>query len=67
MVAPAHEINQPIGATLNNASAALRWLDKEPPDLEQARQALNRIFANGNRVSCSSGKSGGKSGNWLAG
>jgi len=47
----AHEINQPIGATLNNASAALRWLSKEPADLENARQALNRIFANGNRAS----------------
>src|SRR5215470_15245992 len=46
-----HEINQPVAAAVNNASAALRWLDKEPPDLEQARQALNRIFANGNRVS----------------
>ena len=47
----AHEVNQPIGATLNNASAALRWLSKEPADLEKARQALNRIVANGNRVS----------------
>jgi PAS domain S-box-containing protein len=47
----AHEVNQPIGATLNNASAALHWLNKEPADLEKARQALNRIFANGNRAS----------------
>lgn len=47
----AHEVNQPIGATLNNASAALHWLSKEPADLEKARQALNRIFANGKRVS----------------
>jgi PAS domain S-box-containing protein len=47
----AHEINQPIGATINNASAALHWLSKEPADLEKARQALNRIFANGNRAS----------------
>jgi C4-dicarboxylate-specific signal transduction histidine kinase len=46
----AHEINQPVAAAVNNASAALRWLGKEPPDLEQARQALNRIFANVNRV-----------------
>lgn len=47
----AHEVNQPIGAALSNASAALHWLSKEPPDLEKARQALNRIFANGNRAS----------------
>ncbi len=47
----AHEVNQPIGATLNNASAALHWLSKEPADLEKTKQALNRIFANGNRAS----------------
>lgn len=46
-----HEVNQPIGAALNNASAALRWLDRERPDVEKARQALGRIVANGNRVS----------------
>jgi PAS domain S-box-containing protein len=46
-----HEINQPVAAAVNNASAALCWLDKEPPDLEQARQALDRILANGNRAS----------------
>ena len=46
-----HEVMQPVAAAVNNASAALRWLGKEPPDLEQARQALNRIFANGNRAS----------------
>jgi PAS domain S-box-containing protein len=46
----AHEINQPVAAAVNNASAALCWLDKEPPDLEHARQALNRIFKNGNRA-----------------
>src|SRR5262245_9946416 len=46
-----HEVMQPVAAAVNNTSAALRWLGKEPPDLEQARQALNRVFANGNRVS----------------
>jgi PAS domain S-box-containing protein len=47
----AHEVNQPIAAAVNNASAALRWLGKRPPDLEKARQALTRIAANGNRAS----------------
>src|SRR5215471_10689398 len=46
-----HEVMQPVAAAVNNTSAALRWLGKEPPDLEQARQALNRVFANGNRAS----------------
>jgi PAS domain S-box-containing protein len=47
----AHEVNQPITATVNNASAALRWLGKEPPELEKARQAPSRILATGNRAS----------------
>jgi PAS domain S-box-containing protein len=47
----AHEVNQPIAAAVNNASAALRWLGKGLPDLEKARQALTRIVANGNRAS----------------
>ena len=28
----AHEVNQPIAATVTNAQAALRWLSAEPPD-----------------------------------
>jgi PAS domain S-box-containing protein len=46
----AHEINQPICAALTNAAAALRWLSKEPVDLENVRRALNRIFADGDRA-----------------
>ena len=47
----AHEVNQPIGAAVANASAALGWLGKTPPDLEEVRQALDRIVTNGNRAS----------------
>ena len=46
----AHEVNQPIAATVTNAQAALRWLDAQPPDLEEARQALGRIVKDGNRA-----------------
>ena len=46
----AHEVNQPIAAAIMNANAALRWLGADPPDLEEVRQALNRIVANGNRA-----------------
>jgi PAS domain S-box-containing protein len=38
----AHEIRQPIAATATNAAAALRWLGAQPPNLEEARQALGR-------------------------
>jgi C4-dicarboxylate-specific signal transduction histidine kinase len=43
-------VNQPIAAAVANASAALRWLSGERPDLEEVRQALGRIVDNGNRA-----------------
>jgi PAS domain S-box-containing protein len=46
----AHEINQPIAATVANASAGMHWLAAQPPDLEEARQALGRIVRDGNRA-----------------
>jgi C4-dicarboxylate-specific signal transduction histidine kinase len=46
----AHEISQPIAATVANASAGMRWLTGQPPDLEEARQALGRIVRDGNRA-----------------
>jgi PAS domain S-box-containing protein len=46
----AHEVNQPIAATVTNAQAALRWLGHQPPDLEEVRQALGRIVEDGNRA-----------------
>jgi PAS domain S-box-containing protein len=39
----AHEINQPIGAAIASAGAGLRWLDREQPALQQARDAFARI------------------------
>ncbi len=46
----AHEVNQPIAATLTNAQAALRWLDAKPPDLDEVRQALGRIVRDAGRA-----------------
>jgi C4-dicarboxylate-specific signal transduction histidine kinase len=46
----AHEVMQPIGATVINAQAALRWLGRQPPDLKEARQALARIVQDGTRA-----------------
>ncbi|TCK84330.1 ATP-binding sensor histidine kinase [Paraburkholderia sp. BL9I2N2] len=46
----AHEVNQPITATVTNAAAALRWLHAQPPDVEEVRQALSRILNDGNRA-----------------
>jgi len=46
----AHEINQPVAAAVTNADAALRWLGAQPPDLEEARQALAHIIKDGHRA-----------------
>ena len=46
----AHEVRQPIAATATNAGAALRWLGAQPPNLEEARQALRRIVETSHRA-----------------
>jgi C4-dicarboxylate-specific signal transduction histidine kinase len=45
-----HEVMQPLGAGMNNAGAALRWLDGQPPNLDKAREALGRTVENGQRA-----------------
>jgi PAS domain S-box-containing protein len=46
----AHEVNQPLAALVTNANAGLRWLARDPPDLEEARACLRRIIRDGNRA-----------------
>ncbi len=46
----AHEVNQPIAATVTNARAGLRWLAAEPPNLDEARQTFRRIARDGDRA-----------------
>jgi C4-dicarboxylate-specific signal transduction histidine kinase len=46
----AHEVNQPIAATVMNAEAALRWLGAQPPALEEVREALGRVVEDGRRA-----------------
>ena len=46
----AHEVNQPIAATVLNADACLRWLSRDQPDLEKAREAASRIAQEGKRA-----------------
>jgi C4-dicarboxylate-specific signal transduction histidine kinase len=45
-----HEVMQPIAAGINNAQAALHWLDAQTPNLEEARQALGHAVNDGNRA-----------------
>jgi C4-dicarboxylate-specific signal transduction histidine kinase len=46
----AHEVIQPIGATVTGAQAALRWLGSQPPNLEEVRRMLAQIVQNGRRA-----------------
>ena len=46
----AHEVNQPLAAVVANAAAALRWLDRDTPNLQEARSALASIVDDGNRA-----------------
>jgi PAS domain S-box-containing protein len=47
----AHEVNQPIAATIISAQAALRWLARRSPDLDKVRQLLAQIIKNDTRAS----------------
>jgi len=46
----AHEVNQPIGAAVTNASTCLRWLAGDTPNLEEARAAAMRVVTDGRRA-----------------
>ena len=39
----AHELSQPLNAILNNAESAISFLDRDPPDLTEVRDALAEI------------------------
>src|ERR1700722_1022145 len=47
----AHEINQPLTAVVSNADASLRWLNQTPPNIDEARRALEDIVRQGLRAS----------------
>jgi C4-dicarboxylate-specific signal transduction histidine kinase len=47
----AHEVNQPLAAVVTNANACSRWLAAQPPNLEEVRQAVERIVKDANRAS----------------
>jgi len=46
----AHEVNQPIATARNNAAAALRFLSRSPPDLEEVREALDCVLSDVDRA-----------------
>src|SRR6202007_1722321 len=46
----AHEVNQPIAAAVTDANACLRWLTRDQPDLEEAREAASRMAKDATRA-----------------
>ena len=47
----AHEINQPLAAVATNASASLHWLAVQPPNLDEAREAMASAMREADRAS----------------
>lgn len=46
----AHEVNQPLAAVVTNGEAGLRWLGRAEPDIDEAKNALHRMIADGKRA-----------------
>ena len=46
----AHEVNQPITAAGTDARTCLRWLTRDQPDLEEAREAASRVVKDATRA-----------------
>jgi signal transduction histidine kinase len=45
-----HEVKQPLAAIVASGGAALRWLARTPPDVEEVRSDLKTIVSEGNRA-----------------
>ncbi|RPI53418.1 MAG: PAS domain S-box protein [Acidobacteria bacterium] len=50
MATLAHELNQPLAATVANSSAALRWLEQDVPRADEAMSAMRRILKDATRM-----------------
>jgi PAS domain S-box-containing protein len=45
-----HELRQPITAAITDAETCFRWLSRDQPDVEEAREATMRIMKDGTRA-----------------
>jgi C4-dicarboxylate-specific signal transduction histidine kinase len=50
MASLAHEVNQPIAAAVTDANTGLRWLTRDRPDVEEAREAALRVVKDATRA-----------------
>ena len=46
----AHEVNQPLAAVVTNGEAALRWLDRPAPELDEIRACIVDVVSEGRRA-----------------
>jgi C4-dicarboxylate-specific signal transduction histidine kinase len=46
----AHEVNQPLAGIVMNGNASLRWMAADPPNLDEAREAIQRVIRDGKRA-----------------
>ena len=47
----AHEVNQPLAAIVTSGDASLRFLGRDPPQLDEVRDAVKRMIRDGKRAS----------------
>ena len=46
----AHEVNQPLAAIVVDGAAGLRWLDQQPPVLDEARSSMESMISDAKRA-----------------
>src|SRR5580704_2056481 len=46
----AHEVRQPIAAAVTDANTCMRWLSRDHPDVEEAREAASRAVKDATRA-----------------
>jgi PAS domain S-box-containing protein len=46
----AHEVKQPIAAAVTDANTCVRWLSRDDPDVEEAREAASRVVKDATRA-----------------
>jgi signal transduction histidine kinase len=50
MASIVHEVNQPLTGIIANGQAAQRWLQRQPPELREADECLQRLVRDGKRA-----------------
>jgi C4-dicarboxylate-specific signal transduction histidine kinase len=46
----AHQVNQPLTAIAANATASVHWLDRTPPEIDRAREAMQLVVRDAERA-----------------